>query len=141
MSTRVFVSAEVPRILSAAERERIRCAASSGLADAADVLRLLDHVALQERAIIMASHAAESFAADEVLCRVRLAHEASQDRPPIHVRLEFEVSTTELQPDTVAVLLANIQTWTVGELAALTDTAQATYTYRGESKTWETPTP
>jgi hypothetical protein len=130
-----------PKLVPTAELERIRCAARSGGSASVTVLALLDHIGIQQSVIVAMSSRVEQDGTDEERDRVRAALEAIDQHPPIHIRLEFEVATGRFGERTAAAFIAAMRHWSVNELADLTDIAQATVTYRGESQSWETRTP
>lgn len=133
------VRRQVPQPLTAVELERIRCAARSGVADTADVLRLLDHAALQERAIVQIGQRTDDFGTPEERARVAAATELVAENPPVHVRIEFDV---DLGPrPSFEHFVSTVRGWTLNHVADLADAGHVTVTYRGQTEDWETPLP
>ena len=139
MAERIVVRQEIPRPLTREERERIRCAAVGGDADPGDILRLLHHIGLQERAILQIGQRVEDFGTEEEKVAAAAAQELVAEDAPIHIRIEFDRAGPPKSLGWLA-FLDVVRDWTVEQIASLAvDGAHVTATYRGESESWEAP--
>ncbi len=85
----------MPQLVPPAELERIRseARASPDASASVTVLRLLEHIDIQHRAILQIASRTEDFGSPEERARVAAAQEMVAEDAPVHVRIEFERQT------------------------------------------------
>ena len=127
-----------PELVPAAELERIRYEARSGLHEPV-VGRLLEHAAIQDSVIHAIAKRTREVGTPQEQAEVAAALELHDADAPVHIRVEFDVAPTNLGG--AASLIEAIHEWTLDEITALADQGQVTVTYRGSTESWETRLP
>lgn len=127
-----------PELVPPAELERIRCAARSGLHEPV-VLRLLEHVAIQDRVIHAIARRTEEVGTPDEQARVAAARELADPQAPIHIRLEFDY----VVPPSIggAQAIEAMREWSLDGVVNLAVIGRVTATYRGERESWEAGLP
>lgn len=123
-----------PELVDPAERARLRCAAASGIAEPADMLRVLDHLALTDRVFVQMAKRTEEVGSPDEQARVAAALELVDPKAPLHIRIEFDY----VAPMAVATVVEFLRDRTLEQLGRFVDQGRVTTTYRGESESWET---